>query len=137
MATIPRNNWIENPFTSGSVVRLPAGTVVRRPTKPRSEGQSDRQALTRAQTVKVHHATPGWVDRWGEHTGRPGTVMLPTISWAGSGGYWVDVKVTPELCEAAGIPIPELPAYDPQVDSYSEPQYGLGYDNREPAVVTG
>lgn len=89
--------------------------------------------------VKVHHTSNGWVDLWNDHKKGCGYVILPTLTWPGTGGYWCSVKITPELCEALGIEVPALPELD-RIDRDgldTGPQYGAGYDNRDTFHLKG
>lgn len=129
------SNTIANPFGRGDTVVIPAGTVVHRPTHPDPSMRS--KTLTRKQTVTLFSATPGWVERTYYTTMRDGSVaeagmvVLPQVSWAGSGGYWCDVQVTPELCAANGVAVPELPYQDEDSAQRARlacvPSYGRGY----------
>lgn len=122
-------NSISNPFGQGSEVLLPQGTVVHS-TNP-SKGE---YVLKRSQTVTVHHCVGGYVnlDNYRDFGGR-GFVYLPMITWPGTGGYWCDVQITPELCEFNGVPVPELPGQDGNCGNYALdviPSYQDGYTNR-------
>lgn len=119
-------NTVHTPFRKGDTLTLPKGTVVH------STNPSKRQyTLQRAQTITVFSSCSGWVvtDRVGER----GAVYLPTLTWPGTGGYWCDVQVTPELCAAVGVIAPELPGQDGKL-GYTEldvvPSYDDGYTNR-------
>ena len=59
--------------------------------------------------------------------------MLPSICWAGSGGYWQYAQVTPALCAANGIDMPAIPQdlrdyYGTRLDV--EPSYDEGYTDQ-------
>lgn len=122
-------NVIVSPFARGQEVVIPAGTPLRS-THPRKDGVYYSK---RAQTVTVHHTSPGYVDLWNDHKNGRGFVLLPTLTWPGTGGYWVDVKVTPELCKINSVDVPVLPKHDEydrdRLDTV--PAYGTGYDNRD------
>ncbi|KQP62915.1 hypothetical protein [Nocardioides sp. Leaf285] len=122
-------NRIVCPVDAGQRVPLPAGTPVRSMNPSRN-----RLVLRRAQTVRVASVSQGWIDLWGDcrRDGRSGLVILPQIVWAGSGGYWSRVKVTPGLCEYWGLPVPDLPLLDADFDPVDlPPQYGAGFDDRD------
>lgn len=98
-------NTLRNPFTKGDQVRLPAGTIVHTMHPSRHS-----YTLRRAQTITVHHTSDGYVnvfDRRGF-----GQTVLPELTWAGTGGYWNRVQVTPELCVINEVAIPKLPDSD-------------------------
>jgi hypothetical protein len=118
------DNRIENPVEQWSTVTLPKGTMVRQHGKTR--------ALGRAVHVTVHSAGPGWVDTYDDRGYGRGFVILPYITYAGSGGYWVDVPLTPELCEALHVPVPALPVVPEEALDRLDtiPAYGPGYDSR-------
>lgn len=110
------------------VVTLPAGTIVES-MHPRAAG---RKVLTRRQQVRVHHLNPGRIRQIAERT--DADFDLPTITWPGTGGYWVTAQVTPELCAANGVAMPELPvvtAVDPlDVYYYGTEQLSWDYSDR-------
>lgn len=129
MTTLLGPNLIVNPFARGSQVLIPAGTPLRS-THPRRKGVYHSK---RAQTITVHHTSDGHIDLWNDYRNGFGYVLLPQATWPGAGGYWVDVKVTPELCVANLVLVPELPVLS-DYDSRRldvEPAYGPGYDNRD------
>lgn len=119
---------VVNPVKRGSKLTVPAGTVVH------STNPSKRQyVLKRAQTVLVHHAPDGWIDTVNHFGQGDGYVSLPTISWAGTGGYWCDVQVTPEVAAANGLELPTLPGQGGKVGWVGIdviPSYEDGYCNR-------
>jgi hypothetical protein len=96
-------NRIPNPFIRGQEVVIPAGTPVRH--------RGDVRLSRRTQTITVFSTSNGWLDLWGDRHDR-GAAILPTITWPGSGGYWSDVQVTPELVEANGLTAMPEAAYD-------------------------
>lgn len=128
---------IVNPFDpnrAGSVavrgrkVTIPAGTIIRT-THPQN---GPVRVAKKTHTVTLHMAADGWIDR--AH-GSEGKVIFPTISWAGAGGYWCDVQVTPELAAANGIELPDLPQPDEdgRIGMHRmvvAPTYEDGYTNR-------
>lgn len=119
-------NSISSPFRRNDTVILSKGTVVR------STNPSKRSyVLTRAQRIIVRMSSPGYVMLdGGEDRGK---VHLPTLTWAGTGGYWCDVQVTPELCEANDVGVPELPGQDGRIGHTALnviPSYDEGYTNR-------
>lgn len=127
-STEKHRNLIENPFHDGQEVWIPEGTAFTS-THPSKVGP---QVTKRGYYVTVRMARAGHVDLWNDAGRGRGYVMLPQVTWAGSGGYWMDVKVTPEFCEANNVEMPPLPNLDPfQRDRLDvEPAYGQGYDNR-------
>lgn len=130
---------INNPFdpdnagsaavrAKGVTVVIPKGTVIR--TTHPSDGPV--KVSKRTHTVKVHHVNWGYIGRDARDEGR---VYYPTITWAGAGGYWCDVQVTPELAAANGVELPELPVPDEngRVDNWRLeviPSYDDGYTDR-------
>lgn len=76
----------ENPFARDQRVVVPAGTRLWR--------QGEWRTAKRAQTVTVHTVFQGYRDP------RYGKAVPPKISWAGSGGYWVDAVVDEAMLEA-------------------------------------
>ena len=103
-----RNPWtIANPFNPGQKVTIPAGTVVHSTAPGR-----DVKVSGRTTTVRVNHVHDGWVSELTDY-GPRGTCVLPVITWAGSGGYWHNAQVTPELLEANGLPILAAPDLSP------------------------
>lgn len=116
---------ITNPLKAGQHVTIPAGHPYRH--------RGSVRVTKRATTVRLHNAWDGYVATMPE-PGRPaGFVHLPTISWAGSGGYWSDMPLTPELCEELGFEVPSIPD-DPFYRRAGyievEPRYGVGFDSR-------
>ncbi|TXH11003.1 MAG: hypothetical protein E6R04_03375 [Spirochaetes bacterium] len=108
--SVETSYWIDNPFSRGDTARIPAGTVVRTTRSARP-----RYVLSKAQTVQIAHANKGHINR---HESRltAGTVLLPEIVWAGTGGYWCRVQVTPELAALNGKALPQLPPRDARLD---------------------
>lgn len=102
--------WVSNPFKRGDTIRIPSGTVVRT-----TRSSRPRYVLSKAQTVEIAHANKGHINR---HESRlpAGAVLLPEIVWAGSGGYWRRVQVTPELAALNGTTLPPLPPRDARLD---------------------
>lgn len=124
-------NTIPSPVRPGDHITLPKGTIATS-TNPRRRGPF---AIGRATHIRVHHVLPGWVDLWNDHRHGRGYVVLPEIVWPGTGGYWTEARLTPELTTALGYPPLQLPELSPwdlsRVDV--EPGFGPGYDNRHPA----
>jgi hypothetical protein len=121
------DNSIGNPFRQGDNVLIPENTLIRSTHPQQKERRSGRN-----QTVKVTMSHDGWVETDSYH-GDLGKVMLPVITWAGSGGYWCDVQVTPELAAVNDVPTPELPGRDGiiyQTNLDVIPSYDDGYTNR-------
>lgn len=75
-----------NPFKRGDTVIVPAGTPY---TYRGAFGVTKRE-----QTITVSQVFQGY-----EHDGRK---VWPQLGFAGRGGYWKDVRVTPELLERNG-----------------------------------
>lgn len=98
MSSITLESKIENPLHRGQRITLPKGTVVRS-ANPR---HAYHRVLARPQEVVVHSVFPGYIDTSGWEREK-GKVLLPSISWAGTKGYWQDVQVTPELAEELGV----------------------------------
>lgn len=67
----------------GDRVRVPKGTVITRTTHPHP-----RSVVGRTTVVTVTHTFEGYTDHY------TGEEVPDGISWAGSGGYWVDVKAS-------------------------------------------
>ena len=130
---------IKNPFSRGQVITIPAGT----PFTTTHPGRDGVQVTGRKQQVKVHSVNDGYVQRWDERNIPRGTVHLPEVTWPGTGGYWKDIQVTPELLAANGLPGLELPEldkgarYDVGLDDDDEglPSLEEGYTNRWKAPV--
>lgn len=122
-------NSIVNPFARGQRLIIPAGTPVRTTHPRRRHGYFTK----RATTITVARASNGWIDLWNDTKKGRGYVHLPVITWAGTGGYWCDVKVTPELCATLDAAVPDLPYVDDYDRPYLdyEPAYGLRTDNRD------
>ena len=78
-----------SPARRRAQVVIPAGTTTRY--------RGEDRITKRAQTITVFSAQDGYLDQ--DRNGRFRTV-LPTISWPGSGGYWVDCEVTEKIFEA-------------------------------------
>lgn len=129
-APATRPNRIDNPFQRGQSLTIPAGTPVRS-TNPKHKGEVF--TTNRAQTVMVRQVGDGYIDLWDDAKRGIGFIWLPTLTWAGGSGYWSDVKITPEFCEALGVDVPAIPSVGTcdarRLDV--EPAYGPGYDNRD------
>lgn len=98
-ADIPRP--LKMPFKRGDKVVLPAGTVV-------ASTRGEDKLLTRKQTVTAHMVNGGY---YGERRTKDGwvrTLVPPTVTWAGSGGYWMDARVDADVLAANGLE----PEYD-------------------------
>ena len=78
-----------SPARRRAQVVIPAGTTTRY--------RGEDRITKRAQTITVFSAQDGYLDQ--DRNGHFRTV-LPTISWPGSGGYWVDCEVTEKIFEA-------------------------------------
>jgi len=80
------------PVTRGQKVVVPAGTT--------SLYRGARRVSKRAQTITVYSAYDGYLAQ-----SRDGSLqsVRPSISWPGSGGYWVDCEVTVAIFEANGF----------------------------------
>lgn len=102
-------NVVDNPFPVGTRVLVPAGTVVHS-----TDPSAPARVTAAPRHVAVRSSFDGWVDIYGEH-GRTGALKLPSIRWAGRGGYWQEAQVTPELLAANGaaaLTPPNLDAWD-------------------------
>lgn len=123
------DNAIANPFARGQRILIPAGTPLRS-THPRRDGVYYSK---RAQHITVHTSSVGYIDLWNDAKRGRGFVNLPSVTWVGTGSYWIDAKVTPELCKANGVETPALPQFSDyeQRDLDVLPGYGPGYDNRD------
>lgn len=88
------------PFKRGDKVVLPAGTVVRT--------RGDEKILARKQTVTVHMSSDGYYGERRTVNGWVRTLEPPTVTWAGSGGYWMDARVDEEVLAVNG----REPEYD-------------------------
>ena len=122
---------VGNPFKRGQAVLIPAGTPIR----STQGGDKGRKNSGRNNTVTAYFVHGGHVDLWNDYGKGLGYVILPEVTWAGTGGYWHTVQVTPELCAANGVPAPVLPGSSTLslIDASHldvEPSYGTGYDNR-------
>ena len=122
------SNAISSPILPGERAVIPAGTLLRS-MNPRHEGL---QVAARRRTVVVDHVLRGWVDLWGDHGAGRGLVVLPSIRWPGSGGYWQEAQLTAELLAANGAPALVLPVVDPHTLAGLdvEPSAEDGYTNR-------
>ena len=112
---------INNPISKGDTVTIPAGTPLRS-MNPRHEGI---QVTRKTRTVTVHHTDAGYIQRWDEHNSPRGTVILPTITWPGGGGYWQTVQVTPDLVAVNGLD----PLVMPDLDRVARYEIGLNPDD--------
>lgn len=92
---------MKTPFKRGDKVVLPAGTVV-------SSTRGEDKLLTRKQTVTVHMTYPGYYGERRTPDGWVRTLVPPTVTWAGSGGYWMDARVDADVLAANGLE----PEYD-------------------------
>ena len=93
-------SWITHDGTSItepllSPARRNARLVIPAGTKTRYRGEN--RITKRAQTVNVHSACDGYI---GQDDNGVLKTVLPAISWPGSGGYWVDCRVTEKIFEA-------------------------------------
>lgn len=117
-------NSLPTPFRRGDTVLIPKGTLIR------STHPGRRKYLAgRTHRVKVWSSWPGSVSLENER----GKVHFPSITWPGSGGYWCDVQLTPELAEANSVPMPELPGQDGRLGVHALdviPSYQDGYTDR-------
>lgn len=102
------DSTIDNPFPWRGLASLPAGTIVRT-THPR---KGPRYILRRRQTVKVFALSVGYVDTMNYFNRGFGYIILPTITWPGTGGYWCDAQVTPEVLVRNNLMVPKVPGED-------------------------
>lgn len=87
----------ELPFKRGETVLIPKGA----PYKTTYPGKDGIQYTKKAYKVKVHFANNGCeYTNYGEKV-----VHNPSVTWAGSGGYWCEMDInyiiTPELIKKA------------------------------------
>lgn len=121
------SNAISNPFVKGDTVIIPKGTVVHSTNPSKSEYVTKRN-----QKVNVFMAGNGWVET-DRYYGDVGMVKLPRVSWAGTGGYWCDVQVTPEFLAANGHEPAQLPGQDGKINHTTLdviPSYDDGYTDK-------
>ncbi len=113
-------NGIFNPVSPGAEIALPSGTLI----SSFNPNDTGYKTNSRRRTVTIHHASSGWIDTMNNSKKGSGYVILPTITWPGTGGYWQSVQLTPELCEANGIPLPRIPLEGVQEEHLElEPTY--------------
>lgn len=102
---------IVNPIRKGDLVTIPAGTLTRS-MNPRH----DRLLVAKTtRQVIVSNVTTGWVDSANIRGEGRGYVVLPTLTWPGSGGYWQTAQVTPDLLKANTTRVlarPDLSAHE-------------------------
>ena len=91
------------PAARNDTVRIPAGTVVH------TTAPTSTYTTKRAQTVTVFDTTSGYINPDPVDHAPHGALILPTICWVGSGGYWRYAQVTPEVAAANNWPLPPLP----------------------------
>jgi hypothetical protein len=121
------SNTITNPARQGTTFLIPKGTPLRS-TRPGHQSYLAK----RTYTVTLRSVGDGYVDTLGDHAQGRGFILLPYVTWAGTAGYWVDAKLTPELAEANGLTL-TLPAYEAEhLDRFDKvPTFGAGSDNRD------
>lgn len=102
------------PFTRGDKVVLPAGTIV--------SSRGEEKVLGRKQTVTAHMVNGGYYGEKRTADGWVRTLVPPTVTWAGSGGYWMDARVDEEVLSANG----KEPEYDER--AYELHKHHLGRD---------
>jgi len=115
---------IPNPVTKGDTLTIPKGSVVHT-THPSGRVQVTK----RAQKITVHSTLDGWVSRERHNAGK---VLLPVVTWPGTGGYWRDVQLTKAVLEANGLELPTPPGQDGHISSTPLlviPSYEDGYTN--------
>lgn len=98
---------IVNPIERSTRITLPKSTHYRH--------RGATHVTGRSYEVLVHSASNGWVDTWNDAKKGCGYVRLPSITWAGSGGYWSDLRATPELCVILGLEMPHAPVLSEKV----------------------
>jgi hypothetical protein len=120
-----------SPLSRLARVLIPAGTPLRR-TDPRNPLSTAGRDITIDCRTNPIRTMVGHVDVWNDYGRGRGFVILPVFTYIGSGGYYTDVQVTPELCAANGVPAPTLPTFtdyeQAQLDTL--PDFGPGYDDR-------
>lgn len=109
---------IVNPFVKGDRIEIPVGTSIHS-----AHSGTIRKCIS-SRDVTIVRALPGRVN---VSDPKSPVVHLPEITWEGTFGQWLTVRVTPEFCEATGTGTPALP----DVGSVSgDVAYGHGTDNR-------
>ena len=90
-------HMLHNPISKGDTIIIPAGT----PFSTTAKGGAG--VTKRATKIKVRFSHPGYLD------GSVGKAFakVPTITAAGTGGYWKDFSVTPEVLKANSLPVME------------------------------
>lgn len=123
------NVAVRNPFRQGQRITIPTGTPMRS-TNPRKRGVFVSQRLIH---VTVFSAYDGYLDMWNDASAGVGYVHLPSISYVGSGDYWHDIKITPELAQIMGGETLTLPTLHPHDHDHLDvvPCFGPGYDDRD------
>lgn len=94
-----------NPFNAGDRVIIPKGTWVRR------FFQKNHDTSRRRSVVTVSHVQAGYLDRgFQQRVYQPTTLVdvKPTITWAGSGGYWAECDLSEEVLAANGMSYRDL-----------------------------
>ncbi len=115
---------IPNPVPKGDTIVVPKGSVIHT-THPSGRVQVTK----RTQRITVYMASDGWVSRERHDAGK---VLLPTVTWAGTGGYWRDVQLTKAVLETNGLTLPTPPGQDGRISSTPllvQPSYEDGYTN--------
>jgi len=121
--TVPGETSIKMPFKEGDQITIPKGTIV--------EHRGSLRRTKRDSKIKVSWSSNGQVDTGFHEPRYAGKVRLPTVTWAGSGGYWSTCQLTQNVCEANGVDRPMVPgSAQYEIERYGfDPQYGKGYDN--------
>jgi hypothetical protein len=93
------SNQIDNPFGKDQIITIPEGTLIRS-MNPRHDELLVAKATRR---VTIRSASHGWVDTLCDHKKGREYVILPTVRWAGIGGFWQIAQVTADLLAANGL----------------------------------
>lgn len=101
-----------NPFRKGDTIKIPSGATYTT-TKPGVDG---RVATKRNQSIEVFLSHTGSIDRYFDveksfpesaiaYSSERQNVLVgtPSISFAGTGGYWKDVELTEDIIAFNGL----------------------------------
>lgn len=127
-----RHNEVPTPIQAGEIFVIPAGTTVWRSS---AGSKRDQPYVTKRRiTTRITSSRDGWVDIHNVCHGGAGQVILPEVTWRGTGSQLMTTKLTPELCGYNGAPAPRLPREElsdikDRLDF--EPTFGPGFDNRD------
>lgn len=90
-------HMLHNPIKAKDEIVIPAGTPYT------TTGKEGKGVTKRATRIKVNHSNGGYTD------GSVGKrfVVPPQVTAAGTGGYWKNYTVTPDLLERNNLPVHE------------------------------